>query len=166
LSFVVTVALICAAIATQRSKEPSLLAVVSAIPGAQLTPSGPLLEISLRVVGISGLSAAKSARASLNGIVGIEELPARGRMRAMVTRGRSGHLNRRSGNQDRAEDGYNCLSHLYLRQSDALVAAIASRGGRLLKVRWGTMLRDCHHTAVVSFHSLLARDKCELAMHN
>jgi hypothetical protein len=119
LSFVVSIALICAAIATQRSKEPTLLAVVSAIPGAQLTPSGPLLEISLWVVGISGLSAAKSARASLNGIVGIEELPARGRMRAMVTRGRSGHLNRRPGNQDRAEDGYNCLSHLYLRQSDA-----------------------------------------------
>jgi hypothetical protein len=85
----------------------NLPTVVPAVPAATGFPTEKMLIIGLLVVGISRfLVLARSVRTALNRVICVAELLARGYGRtAHVMLGRCCHLNRRSGNQQRAENG-------------------------------------------------------------
>ncbi len=102
-----------------KKQRTSLLTVVPVVPSTAGSISGPVLIVGLLVVGISRFLAAEGSRTAFSRVVGVAELLARGcgrtvRLANVIIR-RCRHLTRRSGNQQRAENSQNCLSHFYLR---------------------------------------------------
>lgn len=92
-----------------------LLAVVPAIPGAVLPPGGPTLIVGFPVIGVSSLLRLAIRVGGSKGI-GLAELFA-GRSVPLMMRAvrvRSVCLGRRSGDQQNADCGNECLSHFHL----------------------------------------------------